>query len=182
MTVLICLCSCKCPHSACQHTHIRYCKQLSHYAMPFLCRHLSKNSVCLRLTWLYATLFDEVLCTLQHVTFNARAAAAVYQLPSPRSDAPRHSCSDDPINFGLLNATLIQQKLLSAPLLLASMHSMLSRLIRGRRAESCCADIAACMSGCRSGCEAGNSRRGVPEQAWYCGQRFGLWQRTQPLS
>ena len=140
------------------------------------------SSMCLKLTWLYTALFDEVLSTLQHVAFNARTAAPIYQLPPPRSDTPRHSCGDDPINFGLLDATFIEQKLFSAPLLLASMHSMLSRLIRGRRAESCCADIAGCTSGCRSGFQTGNSRRGVLEQAWCCGQRFGLWQTTQPLS
>lgn len=133
-------------------------------------------------TWLYAAFFDEVLSTLQHVALDAGAAAAIDKLPSPRSDTPGHSCCDDPIYFGLLNATLIEQKLLSTPLLLASMHSMLSRLIRGRRAESCCADIAGCRSGYRSGCEAGSRRRGVREQIWCCEQRFGLWQRTQPLS
>ena len=136
----------------------------------------------LRLTCLYATFFDEVLSTLQHVALDARAAAAINKLPPPRRDTPGHSCSDDPIYLGLLNATLVEQKLLSTPLLLASTHSMLSRLIRGRRAESCCADIAECRPGCRSGCEAGSSRRGVLEQIGCCEQRCGLWQRTQPLS
>ena len=130
------------------------------------------------LTWLYSALCDEVLSTLQHVALNARAAPPVYELPPARCDTPRHSSKDDRINFGRLNAALIQQELLGTPLLLASMHS---RLIRRRRADGCCADSAK-SPGSTAGCKAGSNRRGVLEQAWCCEQRSGLWQTAQPLS
>ena len=119
------------------------------------------------LTWLNAAFFYKVLSAYKQIAFYTGAPASVNELATTRRDTPGDSSPDDFINLTLLNATFIEQELLSTPLLFLRMHDRLRR----RRAEGCHADFASMSA---------SGRRGVLEQAG-CEQCVGLWHTTQPL-